>query len=222
MQKPFFSYSRSILISTLVLLATACATPQKSFDYSAFRESRPSTLLVLPPLNDSPEVDASYSFLSHVTLPLAESGYYVLPVTLVDEMFRENGVTDPGQMHDVAPAKLKEIFGADAAVYIRISQYGTSYSVISSESRVTAQAVMVDLHSGAQLWQGTATASSAEGRSNSGGLIGLLVQAIVHQIAETVTDHSHTVAGVTSMRLLTAGWSNGILYGPRSPRYRTD
>lgn len=212
---------RPFILAAAALLAGACATPQP-YDYTAFKEARPKSLLVLPPLNNSPDVNASYSFLSHVTLPLAESGYYVLPVTLVDEMFRENGVTDPGQMHEVPVAKLKEIFGADAVLYIKIGQYGTSYSVISSESRVSAEASLVDLASGGVLWQGSATASSAEGRSSSGGLVGMLVQAIVSQIVETISDRSHPVAGVTSMRLLSAGRPGGLLFGPRSPRFGTD
>ncbi|MBP7640526.1 MAG: DUF799 domain-containing protein [Thauera sp.] len=212
---------RPFILAAAALLAGACATPQP-YDYTAFKEARPKSLLVLPPLNNSPDVNASYSFLSHVTLPLAESGYYVLPVTLVDEMFRENGVTDPGQMHEVPAAKLKEIFGADAVLYIKIGQYGTSYSVISSESRVSAEASLVDLASGGVLWQGSATASSAEGRSSSGGLVGMLVQAIVSQIVETISDRSHPVAGVTSMRLLSAGRPGGLLFGPRSPRFGTD
>ena len=212
---------RPFILAAAALLAGACATPQP-YDYTAFKEARPKSLLVLPPLNNSPDVNASYSFLSHVTLPLAESGYYVLPVTLVDEMFRENGVTDPGQMHEVPAAKLKEIFGADAVLYIKIGQYGTSYSVISSESRVSAEASLVDLTSGGVLWQGSATASSAEGCSSSGGLVGMLVQAIVSQIVETISDRSHPVAGVTSMRLLSAGRPGGLLFGPRSPRFGTD
>ena len=212
---------RPFILAAATLLAGACATPQP-YDYTAFKEARPKSLLVLPPLNNSPDVNASYSFLSHVTLPLAESGYYVLPVTLVDGMFRENGVTDPGQMHEVPAAKLKEIFGADAVLYIKIGQYGTSYSVISSESRVSAEASLVDLASGGVLWQGSATASSAEGRSSSGGLVGMLVQAIVSQIVETISDRSHPVAGVTSMRLLSAGRPGGLLFGPRSPRFGTD
>ena len=75
---------RPFILAAAALLAGACATPQP-YDYTAFKEARPKSLLVLPPLNNSPDVNASYSFLSHVTLPLAESGYYVLPVTLVDE-----------------------------------------------------------------------------------------------------------------------------------------
>lgn len=202
-------------------LATGCATPSR-YDYSAFKESRPASILVLPPLNSSPDVAATYSLLSQVTLPLAESGYYVFPVSLVDETFRQNGMSNAAEMHEVPLPKLREIFGADAVLYIDIKQYGTSYALISSESRVTAEARLVDLRSGQALWKGAASASSAEGRSSSGGLVGLLVTAVVHQIMESSTNRSHPVAGITSQRLLTAGMPNGILHGPRSPRYKTD
>lgn len=207
-------------IMLAAVLASGCATTQKAYDYSAFRESRPASILVLPPLNSSPDVGATYSMLSHVTMPLAESGYYVFPVTLVDETFRQNGLSNPGEMHEVNPEKLREIFGADAALYINVRHYGTSYSVIASESRVTAEAKLVDLRSAKLLWQGAATASSAEGRNSSGGLVGLLVQAVVSQIIESASNQSHTVAGMTSFRLLSAGMPNGILAGPRFTKAR--
>jgi hypothetical protein len=219
------SYARLAKISGTAVLAalllTGCATRQP-YDYTAFKQSHPASILVLPPVNNSPEVGATYSMLSQVTLPLAESGYYVFPVTLVDETFRQNGLSNPAEMHDVPTQKLRDIFGADSALYITISQYGTSYSVISSESRVTAQARLVDLRSQQLLWTGQATASSAESRNSSGGLVGLLVQAVVSQIVESATNASHPIAGIASYRLLSAGMPNGLLYGPRSPKYKAD
>ena len=92
--------------------------------------------------------------------------------------------------------------------------------MISSETRVTAEAKLVDLRSGNTLWAGAATASSAEGNNNnSGGLIGMLVNAAIRQIVETISSQGHLIAGRTSTRLLSAGRPNGILYGPRSPMY---
>lgn len=200
------------------LLLSGCAT-QAKYDYSAFRESRPASILVLPPLNGSPDVNATYSMLSHATLPLAESGYYVLPVTLVDETFKQNGMTTPADIHQVPVTKLREIFGADAALYINVKQYGTTYAIVMSETRVTAEGRLVDLRSGRVLWEGSATASSSEMRNNSGGPVG----ALIYQIVETLmTNLGHAIAGVTSNRLLAAGRQNGILYGPRSPRYLKD
>ncbi|PYQ95289.1 MAG: hypothetical protein DMF96_22820 [Acidobacteria bacterium] len=212
------------LAATLVVVAAlgACATPPAAYDYTAFRQNRPVSMLVLPPVNETPEVAATYGVLSQVTLPLAEAGYYVVPVSLMDETFRQNGLNGPVEIHDVSPQKLREIFGADAAVYIKVTQYGTGYRVIASETRVTAQARIVDLRTGQLLWQGDATASSSEGRSsNQGGLAGLLVNALVTQIIETASDTSFKYAGVASQRLLSHR-NNGVLYGPRSPNYQTD
>jgi len=212
------------LAATLVVVAalSACATPPAAYDYTAFRQNRPVSMLVLPPVNETPEVTATYGVLSQVTLPLAEAGYYVVPVSLMDETFRQNGLNNPVEIHDVSPQKLREIFGADAAVYIKVTQYGTGYRVIASETRVTAQARIVDLRTGQLLWQGGATASSSEGRSsNQGGLAGLLANALVTQIIETASDTSFKYAGVASQRLLSHR-NNGVLYGPRSPNYQRD
>ena len=106
------------LAAVAAVLATGCAT-QQPYDYTAFRQSRPASILVLPPLNSSPDIAATYSMLSQVTLPLAESGYYVFPVSLVDETFRQNGLSNAAEMHSVTPGKLREIFGGDGEPVFR-------------------------------------------------------------------------------------------------------
>lgn len=205
------------LVFALVL--TGCAKPVP-YDYSSFKQSKPKSILVLPPVNHSPDVKASYSLLSQVTYPLAESGYYVLPVAVVDETFKQNGLSTASDIHALSTAKLHQIFGADAALYLDVKEYGTSYIVINSETRVSADARLVDLRTGKLLWSGSATASSNEQQSNSnGGIIGILVQAAVSQIADTISDKGHDIAGVTSTRLLAAGHARGMLYGPRSLQF---
>ncbi|MBV7600086.1 Putative lipoprotein NMB1124/NMB1162 precursor [Aeromonas encheleia] len=208
----------SLMLSTLLL--AGCAQ-RPSYDYSNFKESRPTSILVLPPVNHSPDVKAGASLQSQITFPLAESGYYVLPVAVTNETFRQNGVTEATDIHALPTQKLHEIYGADTALYLDIKDYGTSYLVISSATVVTASARLVDLRTGKLLWEGTASASSAEQQSNSGGsLIGMLVVAVVNQIADTVTDKGHEIAGITSFRLLSADMPNSILYGPYSPKYQ--
>jgi hypothetical protein len=156
--------------------------------------------------------------LAQATLPLAESGYYVLPVSLVNETFKENGLTNPVDMHALEVAKLRSIFGADAGVYITVKQYGTVYAVLASTSTVVVEAKVVDLRDGKQLWQGAASASSAENQnSNQGGLVGMLIGAVVNQIVQTATEASHPIAGIANGRLLGSQRVNGILPGPRAP-----
>ncbi|MDO8413877.1 MAG: DUF799 domain-containing protein [Gallionellaceae bacterium] len=210
---------KRMILCLVPLLITACATPTQ-YDYTAYRQSKPHSILVLPPLNNSPDIQATYSVLSTVSQPLAEAGYYVFPVALVDQTFKENGLLNPGEMHQAPLKKIREIFGADAALYITVTKYGGSYQLLSSDVVVAAQATLVDTRTGQLLWAGMASASDAEGNSNNGGLAGLLVTALVKQVINNVAGdkQSHRIARITSNRLFTPG-PNGLLYGPRSPQY---
>ncbi len=205
-------------ILAFFLLLAGCLAPHHDIDYTAYRESRPRSILVLPPLNDSPDIRATYSFLSTVTKPLAEAGYYVFPVALVDQTFKENGMQNPGEMHQAPLDKLREIFGADATLYITVTQYGAVYQILGSEIRVTAKAKLVDNRTGQMLWQGAATASNSGGSNGSGGLAAALIGAAVKQIVNSIGDQAHPIARKTSQMLLSPR-ANGLLYGPRSPDY---
>jgi len=202
------------------LLLGGCATKPPAYDYSAFQKAKPVSLLVLPPVNDSPDIKATPGTWAHATRPLAEAGYYVLPVTLVDETFRQNGLTMANEIQEVPYPKLRDFFGADAAVYMKVKKYGTSYAVVSSDTRVEVEGRIIDLRTGELLWQGKAYASSAEQQQQSqGGLVGLLVTALVNQIVGTATDAAFNYAGIANQRMLGAPRYNGILPGPRSPLY---
>ncbi|UXH78821.1 DUF799 domain-containing protein [Roseateles amylovorans] len=210
-----FTLIRRLGAVAVLVALTACASTSKPYDYTALKAAKPASLLVLPPVNDTPDVAATYGVLSNLTMPLAEAGYYVLPVSLVDESLRTNGVTSPVDAHGIDPTKLRDIFGADAVLYVTVKQYGSVYKVISAEAVVAVEARLVDLRTGTLLWDGKATASTAEQNNNSGGgLVGLLVKALVDQIANNLSDRSYQVAGIAGSRLVNA--PNGLLPGPRA------
>ncbi|NTU54254.1 MAG: DUF799 domain-containing protein [Chlorobiaceae bacterium] len=208
-------------LSILSLLG-GCASTLTRLDYTNYRRANPASILVLPPVNNSLDTKATYGFLSTVSRPIAEGGYYVFPVTLVDQTFKENGLQNPAEMHQAPLNKLREFFGADAVLYITIEQYGSSYKVVTSDTVVTANARLVDLKTGDLLWSGKASASSAETDNNNNlGLAGLLAKAIVKQVVSSAVDQGHDIAKITSSRLL-APRSEGLLYGPRSPLYQQE
>lgn len=117
------------------LLLAGCATPTP-YDYTNYRLHPPRSILVLPPLNESTDVRGTYSYLSTVTFPLAELGYYVFPVAIVDQFLKENGMPTAGEMHQVPLNKVVEILGADAVLYVTLQQYGSKYQVIDRKSVV--------------------------------------------------------------------------------------
>ena len=206
----------------LTFITTGCAT-QAPYDYTEFKKSHPASILILPPVNSSSEVRATYSMLAQMTYPLAESGYYVVPVALADETFKQNGYSSAGDIQTIPADKLRQIFGADAALYVNIKDYGVHYQIIDSVVSVAAEGRLVDLRTGQTIWTGNARASSSENNnSNNAGLLGLLVKAIVNQVVNSVSERAHPYAGIASQRLLTAGGNGRILYGPRSLRYGTD
>ncbi len=204
------------------ILSVGCATqPTKSYDYSAFEASNPRSILVLPPLNNSPDVTATFGVYGQVTPPLAEAGYYVLPVGVVNETFKQNGLTSANDIHNVDPKKLQQIFGADAALYMTITQYGSTYKVVTSVTTVAAEAKLVDLRTGALLWENKVLVTDGGSGGNTGGdPMAILVQAAVSQILNSKLDMGYRVARLANERLLAGGLVNGLLYGPRSRNYK--
>lgn len=207
-------------VCVICCLLVGCAAPPKP-DQTAFRQSKPASILVLPPVNLSPDIRGSLSLLSTVTLPLAEAGYYVFPVAMVQATFKENGLSISDEIHAVPLDKLQRIFGADAVLYLTLEKYGSSYVVIDSQTVVSVKARLVDARNGKVLWEGRASASDAEGRDNNNGLLGALVTSVIHQLASQVGNPGHGLSKIASARLLTPQ-PGGMLHGPRSPLHGKD
>ena len=193
----------------LTVMLTGCVTPP--YDYTNFRAHPPRSILVLPPLNESTAVEGTYGYLSTVTMPLAEMGYYVYPVVVVDQFMKENGLPTAGEMHQAPLDKIRDIFGADAVLYVTLKQYGTKYQVINSATIVTVQAKLVDTKTGLVLWEGTATAQQNSG--GSGNIFADLIVAAVDQAINSSTDQAHDVSRMANTLLLTRK-DHGLLYGP--------
>jgi len=202
-----------------VLLAMAgCVTPPPAKDYTEFNRSHPRSILVLPPINESTDVNASYSLLSCTTRPLAELGYYVLPVAMVDGYLKENGLTVPAEMHQAPLAKLREVFGADAVLYITIEKYGSKYQILATTTFVYARARMVDGRTGTTIWEGQVQIANAGDSSSS--LQEALLKAILSQVLNKVTDQAHQVASMAAYQLLTTP-GQGLPNGPLQPEIAT-
>ena len=208
-------------LAALLLLCTpaafgACQTPEP-YDYTLFREHAPRSVLVLPPLDNTLEVDAAYAYLATVTQPLAERGYYVFPVAVVDRMLRDNGLPGPGEMHAVPLQRLGEVFGADAVLYIVLKDWGTAYQVLDSSTRVTAEAYLVDVATGTEIWRGEHTAAQSSS-SGGGGLGDMLVGALVNQVFTSLADPSQDVARECNAGLF-CNSHDGLLVGPYHEDY---
>ena len=198
-----------------VTVLCGCRTPH---DYSAYLEHMPRSILVLPPLNHSVEPAAPYVYISTVTRPLAERGYYVFPVAVIDLMMKENGLPTPGEMHQVSLAKIDEILGADAVLYVTIEEWGTEYHIISSTTKVRILATLVDVKTGKTLWSGRHAAVRSSG---GGGPISALIGAVIHQMVYSVADITDDLSQTVNQQLFSNSHV-GLLLGHDHPRYEED
>lgn len=215
--------TRLLVMGAALMALTGCATRQApQHDYSALRHSNPRSILVVMPANHSPDVKADAGVLAQMTVPLAEQGYYVFPVALVDEMFKQNGLTSGEEIRSAPLKKVREIFGADAVLYLDVNDYGSSYQVIGSATKVSLDAKLIDARTGQQLWEGNASSSASSG-GGGGSLVGMLISAAASQILDTVTDRGYEVAGIATTQLVQHG-SQGrrLLHGPYHPKYQAD
>ena len=209
----------------LVFLFMACSTIQvEEPDPIIYRGNIPRSILVMPPVNLTPDINAPVTFLATSTMPLAEAGYYVIPVTLSDATFKQNGVTVAEEAHALPHSRLHEIFGADAALYITITRFGTRFFLINSVVEAEVSAKLVDIRNSREIWSGHARSTSGENEisvNSFENLIAAMITATISQIANTIFDQSYIVGKEANNKLLSAGGKNRIQYGPRHPRYGT-
>jgi len=199
------------IMPLLVLVLTGCVTPQP-YDYTEFQNSKPRSIVVIPPLNNTVEVGAPYVFLSTISRPLAEKGYYVFPVSVIDHFLKENGLPTPAEMNSVPLDKIGQHIGADAVLYISIDKWGQEYQVISSNTVVNAKLRLVDVRTGKLLWDTTVAAQQSSGDGGA-GLVGALIGAIVEQVASSAMDKTPRLARQANSRAIYNS-VNGLLDGP--------
>jgi hypothetical protein len=204
--------TRLLILGMLaVALLSGCVT--KPYDYTNFRAHPPHSLLVLTPLNEGTDIRGTYGYLSTVSRPLAEMGFYVYPVAVVDQFMKENGMPTAGEMQQIPLNKINEVFGADAVLYLTVKQYGEKYQLITSTTVVSAEGKLIDVKTGTTLWEGKAIAQQS---SSSGNLLADLVVAAVDQAINSSNDQAHTLACQVNTQMFMTK-DHGLLYGPYFP-----
>jgi len=207
----------ALLCLAVLPLLGACAT--HPYDYTNFRAHPPRSILILPPLNESTVVEGTYGYLSTVSRPVAELGYYVFPVEVIDRFFKENGMPTAGEMHQAPLNRVREITGADAVLLVTLEQYGSHYHVLDSTTVVKVRAQLVDTRTQVLLWEGHGEAEQTG--SGSGNLLADLISAAVVQAINSNTDSAHQVSRLANSNLFLAK-DAGLPFGPYSPKYNRE
>lgn len=226
MNRLFLNGALYVLVA---LLLVACATPQQTVakkDYEAFRAENPRSILIVPAINKSVEIDAPDYFLSTIAAPIAERGYYVFPVFMVQQILNDDGLSDADLVHESDPVILANLFGADAVLYVSIERWEAAYAVLSTQVTVELRYVLKSGKTGQELWQNqrTHTYSTGNNYNTGGGLVGLLAQVVVNSIEAAVERASPRYIPLAKQaNTFSVYWSGqGLPAGPYDALYLQD
>lgn len=211
-------FARIVILIAALGVMSACA-PTINKDYTKIRTENLRSVLVLPVVNNTVDVDAPRYFLSTVSAPVAERGYYIFPVNLVRGVMQEEGLSDADMVHSADPTVLGSLFGADAILYIAIEKWETQYLVISASTKVSFDYVLKSGKTGEELWRDTATIIHSTG-SGGGGWAGLIAKAIAAAIQKAAPDYMPLARRANRQVIWTPG--RGLPAGPYHEEYNKD
>ena len=202
-------------------MLAGCVTQLPPRDYSALRAEDPHSILVVPAVNRSTDVDAAGYYLSTVPIPVASRGYYVFPVNMVRRVMEDDGLSDADFVHNADPVRLGQLFGADSILYVTIERWDARYIVLATTVTVDLSYVLKSGKTGNVLWTSRQHVEYTPQAQNSGGGIGaLLVMAVQAAVAKAAPDYIPLASMANAQAVGTPG--QGLPAGPRSSGYHKD
>ena len=154
--------------------------------YPGMYEEKPLTLLVMPPINNTANVDAKELLYTSISRPLAEAGYYVIPPTLAMEVLRQESAYDAELFLDRPLRQFHDFFGADAVVFSVIDSWAKQGVGISTKIRYFIKSTKTDQ----VLFDRTCDLFlDLSVHSGNKGLIGALADLAASALSTALTDH---------------------------------
>ena len=201
-------------LAACVTLSACATTPPTPKDFSALTAERPRSILVVPALNNTVDVRAPDYFVSTISRPFAERGYYVFPANMVKRVLEEDGLADAGLVHSVDSRKVGAAFGCDTVLYVTIQRWDSKYVVLATQTTVKFDYVLKSCKTNAVLWNNSQElVYSPQANNNSGNpLAALIAQAIISAMEKGAPNFMPLT---TQANALAAGDPvNGLPQGP--------
>lgn len=178
----------------LVVLLSACgasADLTRGQLYPGMYEEKPVTLLVMPPINNSANVEAKELLYTSISRPLAEAGYYVIPPSLAMAVLRQESGYDAELFLDKPLKQFHEFFGADAVVFSVIESWAKQGLGINTEIRYIIKSALTDRVLFDRTCNLFLDLSVNSGSSSDSGrsLLSILVDVAAGAINTALTDH---------------------------------
>lgn len=180
-----------IPIIFIIVVLSSCTTTSnipRSTAYSGMYKEKPLSILIMPPINRSTNVEAKEYFHSTLNTPLANAGYYVVPPFLSMEILKRESAYDAELFLNSPLSKFQEVFGADLAIFTIIHKWDKSG--IAAKVFVEVEYIIKSTKTNEILYSRHGNVIyDASIQSSGGGLAGALVAVAVSAINTAATKY---------------------------------
>jgi hypothetical protein len=208
---------RILYLAILCFMATSCGllnTVTRESQYARMYEEKPVTLLVMPPINNSANVEAKDLLYTSISRPLVEAGYYVISPLLAMDVLKAESAYDAEMFFDAPLSTFQKFFGADAVVFSIIDKWAKKGLGIETKIRY----VIKSAHTNEILFDRSCDLylDLSFNSNSSGGALGALIDLAASAINTAVTDH------IVAARKANYYILRDIPRGKYSPEYMQD
>lgn len=178
-----------MVVAALSMLFASCvAVDTRESMYPKMYSEHPATVLVMPPINNTTNVEAKELLYTSISYPLIEAGYYVVSPHLAMEMLKAESAYDAELFIDKDASVFGRVFGADAVIFSVIDTWqkegfgirtNIHYIVKSTKTNEVLFERQCNLYLDLE----------KEHDKNDNSLLGSLIDLAASAIATATTDH---------------------------------
>jgi hypothetical protein len=179
-------FSLTLFVAVFVSCVPKSLTKQQT--YPELYKEHPLAIAVMPPINNTNNVEAKEFLYLTLAQPLCEKGYYVIPSFLSMEMFKGESAYDAELFINAPVDRFGSVLGADAVLFTIINKW--EKKALASNVYVEIEYRLKSTHTNEILFERKGNITyDASINSSGGGLLGALVNAAASALNTALTDH---------------------------------
>ena len=110
------------------------------------------SIAVLPPLNETVDMDAPVAFRPHISREVMGRGYTSPPAPFIDEKLAEKDILEAGQVFILTPQEMGALLGTDAVLYTTVIDWKKTYVAVYQNQVVAARFELFETATGDKMW----------------------------------------------------------------------
>lgn len=175
-----------LLIVTGLASCTTSNTVTRQKNYPKMYEDKPLSILIMPPINKTVDVDAKEYFYTSMAKPLCEKGYYVISPFVAMDFLRSESAYDSELFIDGDLAPFRNILGADAVLFTVINKWDKS--TIGGKITVDIEYVLKSTATREVLFERKGELTVDTSVNSGGGGWGALIDLAASALSTALTD----------------------------------